>query len=314
MPPKTGFIGRSLAKGGLIPFLGAGASAFALDSLNHLPLGADLARKLADIGEFPNDADNARADLARVASYVSAKIGRDWVVEFLSEELQKGHQPNPLHHVLAEVAARAPMLIITTNYDDMMERALLAAQVEFDVVVAAVERKAYAGALLHRPWGAAAFDEDVDPNALALPADPLKPTELTRTVLFKMHGSVLPEAKGSFVVTEEDYVAYLRGGLDGGRLIPPAMHLLMRPRRFLFLGYGLRDWNLRVLLASLFGAPGQAQDHGSDRSSFAISRNMDSDEREIWQHRRVSVQLRDFGAFVPDLRADLQEIWQPATS
>jgi hypothetical protein len=29
--------------------------------------------------------------------------------------------------------------------------------------------------------------------------------------------------------------------MEGNRLIPPAMHLLMRPRRFLFLGYGLRD-------------------------------------------------------------------------
>jgi hypothetical protein len=90
------------------------------------------------------------------------------------------------------------------------------------------------------------------------------------------------------------------------------MHLLMRPRRFLFLGYGLRDWNLRVLLASLFGAPGQARDQGTDRSSFAISHTMEGDEREIWQHRRVSVQLRDFAAFVPDLRADLLDIWNLA--
>jgi hypothetical protein len=312
MPPKTGFIGRSLAKGGLIPFLGAGASAFSLDSASHLPLSADLARKLAEIGEFPNEQDAARNDLARVASYVSAKIGRDWVVDFLSEELQKGYQPNPLHNVLAEVSGRSPMLIITTNYDDMMERALLDAGVPFDIVIAAVERKAFAGALLHKAWGESVFDEAVDPMALALPVDPISPTELTRTVVFKMHGSVMPPAKGSFVVTEEDYVAYLRGGIDGGRLIPPAMHLLMRPRRFLFLGYGLRDWNLRVLLASLFGAPGQARDQGTDRSSFAISHTMEGDEREIWQHRRVSVQLRDFAAFVPDLRADLLDIWNLA--
>jgi hypothetical protein len=309
--PKTGFIGRSLAKGGLIPFLGAGASAFTIDAANHLPLGADLARKLADYGEFPNENDSARSDLARVASYCSARFGRDRVVEFLSEELQIGFQPNPLHHLLAEVAGRVPMLIITTNYDDMMERALMDAKVPFDVIVAAIERKDFAGALLYKRWGSAAFDEEVDPKLLALPVDPLSSTKLTRTVLFKMHGSVLPQAKGSFVVTEEDYVAYLRGVQENSRLIPSSMHLLMR-RPFLFLGYGLRDWNLRVLLAGLFGTPGHARGQTDDRKSFAIARRMDGDEQAAWGHRRVDVQLREFAAFVPDLWADLQEAWQPA--
>lgn len=313
MPPKTGFIGSNLARGRLIPFLGAGASAFALDPANNLPLGADLARKLADYSAFPNKNDSARADLARVASYCSAKHGRDQVVEFLSDELQKGFPPNPLHHVLAEVAGRVPMLIITTNYDDMMERALTDAEVPFDIMVAAIERKEFAGALLYKRWGSTVFDEEVDPKALALPVDPGNLTKLTRTVLFKMHGSVLPQAKGSFVVTEEDYVAYLRDLQEGSsRLIPSSMHGLMRCP-FLFLGYGLRDWNLRVLLAGLFASPGHARGRTDDKKSIAIARRMDEDEQQAWGHRRVDVQAWEFAEFVPALRADLQEIWQPAT-
>ena len=41
-------------------------------------------------------------------------------------------------------------------------------------------------------------------------------------------------------------------GMSGeGSLIPPRLRTLMQPRRFLFLGYALRDWNLRVLLHTL---------------------------------------------------------------
>ena len=114
------------------------------------------------------------------------------------------------------------------------------------------------------------------------------------------------------MVTEEDYVAYLRGGQEGSsRLMPPSMNLLMR-RPFLFLGYGLRDWNLRVLLTGLFCTPGPARGQTDDRKSFAIARRMDGDEQAAWGHRRVDVQLREFAAFVPDLRADLHEAWQSA--
>jgi hypothetical protein len=286
----------SLARGDLIPFLGAGASAFAAaaETGKGLPLGRELALELADAVEFPNDDAYARADLARVASYAAITEGRGRVVEFLVQKIRPGLKPSSLHVLLAEVAFRVPLLIVTTNYDDLLETALEG--VPHDVIVSAVESRDYAGALFHRVWGAAHF-KPTEPKALALPIDKADPTKLQRTIVFKMHGSIPgANSSGSFVVTEEDYVAYL-SGMSGPRLIPAQLRLLMHPRQFLFLGYALRDWNLRVLLHSIrlpLKKIAAKDSSGMEKTSYAISRQMAEDERKLWEKRSVTVRQMDF--------------------
>jgi SIR2-like domain len=315
-PIRLGLMAYSLARGDLIPFLGAGASAFAaaIETGKGLPLGRELALELADAVEFPNDDAYARADLARVASYAAVTEGRGRVVEFLVQRIRPGLKPSPLHALLAEVALRVPLLIVTTNYDDLMETALQ--DVPHDVIVSAIERRDYAGALFHRAWGTVHF-EATEPQALALPVDDANPIQLRRTIVFKMHGSIPREnSSGSFVVTEEDYVAYL-SGMSGPRLIPPQLRTLMRPRQFLFLGYALRDWNLRVLLHSI-RLPLQKidvvtqDDSGMEKTSYAISRQMAADERKLWEKRSVTVRQMDFSQFVPALSDQLYDIWSKA--
>jgi hypothetical protein len=218
-PVRLGLMPNSLARGDLIPFFGAGASAFATGDAggNGLPLGRELAIELAEVVDFPNNDESARADLARVASYAAITEGRGRVVEFLEQKIRPGLTPSPLHFLLAQVASRVPLLIVTTNYDDLVESALKS--IPHDVIISAVERRDYAGALFYRAWGRDHF-EPTEPQALALPVDDANPTKLQRTIVFKMHGSIpVGNSIGSFVVTEEDYVAYL-SGMSGPRLIP----------------------------------------------------------------------------------------------
>jgi hypothetical protein len=342
-PFAPGFIPQGLVSGELVPFLGAGASAYAREhqetaamhsAASQIPLGRDLSRELAELVGFPNDEERARDDLARVASYVSATEGRGYLVDFLQRRLPCGSQPSPLHRLLASAAARSPLLIMTTNYDDLMETALMHHQdaakasspVEHDVLVSAVEENDYAGAVLFKSWGSDAA-KIVDPSELRLSIDPANPSSLTRTLLFKMHGSIFPAGRpGSFVVTEEDYVAYL-SSMEGTRLIPPLIRTLLRRRQFLFLGYALRDWNLRVLLASLrrqrkekppgpddstdADDPPEAKpgDSAHEKRSFAIARSMGEDERRIWDRRDVHIRLADFGEVVPRLELELTRLW-----
>ena len=51
---------------------------------------------------------------------------------------QRSNEPNVLHRLLASVARRTPLAIITTNYDDLIERAL--GDVPYDLFVVAVDR------------------------------------------------------------------------------------------------------------------------------------------------------------------------------
>ena len=79
-----------------------------------------------------------------------------------------------------------------------------------------------------------------------LPAELMK-----RTVIYKMHGTVDRRSKwDNYVITEDDYVDFLSRMAD--RTAVPALFLkAFRDRHFLFLGYGLSDWNLRLVLRNL---------------------------------------------------------------
>ena len=72
-----------------------------------------------------------------------------------------------------------------------------------------------------------------------------------RPIVFKMHGSLDREDKDNdaFLITEEQYVDFL-GRPDVGQ-IPPMLAGTMKKKNFLFLGYGLKDWNVRVMLRKL---------------------------------------------------------------
>jgi hypothetical protein len=124
-------IADALAGGKVVPFLGAGASA------GHRPeggtwqpgapfgpLGHEFAAFLAAKSTFPDE--SARHDLMLVASYVEEVAGGearlcDYVHEVFGAS---GLQPGPLHRLLARCTNTK--LILTTNYDCLMEAALRA--------------------------------------------------------------------------------------------------------------------------------------------------------------------------------------------
>jgi len=63
----------------------------------------------------------------------------------------------------------------------------------------------------------------------------------------------------------------------------------------LFLGYGLRDWNFRVLLDRLNRSRLQP------KRSYAISDDIEPAESELWGARNVVVFKADLNEFVPRL-------------
>jgi SIR2-like domain len=80
--------------------------------------------------------------------------------------------------------------------------------------------------------------------------------------LYKMHGSIdrQPDVavstpanspQDSYVITEEDYVKFLSRLNAAPPVIPLRLANHFRKSQFLFLGYSLEDWNVRVILDSL---------------------------------------------------------------
>jgi hypothetical protein len=325
-----GTIARDLRQGICIPFLGAGASSFPTDIAAKPPSAQALAMELAEEWQYPQyevfqkianskkraDVDKrvrARLDcenLMQVSSWVEHGGLGDRLR--LNEKLRacladKPLLPNPLHKLLACAAREQPMAIITTNYDDLIELALDELKVPFDLFVVAIDRSVggagVRGATLFRSAqehsGPAAQDkfEPVtgEQELLAVEMDAAGEIRLNQTVLFKIHGHIGRGRKtdDTFVITEEDYVSFLGRMGSGNSVIPADLAVLMLSRRLLFLGYGLRDWNFRVLFDRLARMRVQAI------TSYAIAYDIDSAERRLWDQRKVQVFSADLNKFVP---------------
>jgi hypothetical protein len=203
------------------------------------------------------------------------------------------------------------LLVVTTNYDDLLEKAFRDAGCRFDLVVHPTDRRDVEASVLWQRHGEA--------NATPEPPNSLCIDLKTTSVIYKIHGSVarsMPEAisaddestgpEDQFVVTEEDYVDFLYRMTAQGA-VPAQFIRHFRERHFLFLGYGLGDWNLRVILRNLRAARAGFGDTAEDRhKTWAIQFRPSALERELWQAREVKIYNQDINLFVAGLReADL---------
>jgi hypothetical protein len=171
---------------------------------NFLPTAGELAGHLADTTEFPSDESR---DLTKVAQYYSAVGGRRALNQELHSIFNCDYQITSLHTFLASVPA--PLLIVTTNYDDLIERAFdeknhqLGNQARpYDVVIHTTE----VGSGDRLLWWAhgASGPSEINPNKLDIELG-------ERTVIYKMHGAVDrgQSSRDQYVITEDDYIDFL---------------------------------------------------------------------------------------------------------
>lgn len=129
-----------MSRGEVIPFLGAGVH---LDNRGQetfdegftppfLPSGRELAKCLASDVGYPSDQYN----LAKVASYYVDSVARTALRGRLRRVFNKPYTFHPSHDLHLHLAENpAPLLVVTTNYDDLMERALEEKKKPYHVVV-----------------------------------------------------------------------------------------------------------------------------------------------------------------------------------
>jgi DNA-binding SARP family transcriptional activator len=261
---------KALLSGRVVPVLG-------LDG------GADLAAQLARAFGYPGDRST---DLARVSQYVATMNGSGPLYDELHRRFHAAVEPQPVHRFLASLPpvlrARAvpQQLVISTRYDLALERAFEAAGEELDVVTY-VATGPNRGKFWHRPPGEEPRPIDV-PNTYA--------TELSldrRPVLLKLHGAVdpFPEREWeSFVITEDDYIDYL-GRSDLVSSVPVALAAQLRRSHFLFVGYEMVDWNLRLVMHRVWG------DRPLAYRSWALDPEPSALEQAFW--RRFDVDVLD---------------------
>jgi hypothetical protein len=182
-------------------------------------------------------------------------------------------------------------LIVTTNYDDALERAFVRAGQEFDLVYYAAPTAQKPGEFMHVVGG----------RRVRVTQQYRKLLVEGRPVILKIHGAVDREdaEQDSYVITEDDYIDYLaRSNIE--KLIPASLMREMRTSNFLFLGYGLRDWNLRVILKHIW-----AEQRRSTKS-WAVQHDVDDLDRKFWKRLDVEIVTVDLLTWIESMRRSLQ--------
>jgi hypothetical protein len=86
----------------------------------------------------------------------------------------------------------------------------------------------------------------------------------------------------SYVITEDDYIDYLsRSPIES--LVPSQLLDKLRESHFLFLGYPVRNWNLRVFLQRVWG------DQRLGARSWAIASQPEVVEKRFWNDHGVEL-------------------------
>jgi hypothetical protein len=261
-----------------------------------LPDAAELAGYLAREYHYPHSPDpSGGLELVRVAQFVDLMFGHKDLVREMRRIFTGPTAPNEVHRYLAEQPGRARRrgapnpwpLVVSANYDDLLEQAFEDAGEPYDLVSYATRGPGRQPGFLHRVGrdaGSRLAGPKYDDFALG-----------KRTVILKMHGSVdrSKPPQDSFVVTENDYITYM--SRRAASRLPSCLINVLKESHFLFLGYRLADWNLRAFLFGIWESDFETS------NSWAIQRHPDALEVRYWLTHNVEIVERTLEAWVEQM-------------
>jgi hypothetical protein len=304
-------VAERLLSGKVVPVLGAGANMGGrppearFQRGRYLPSGRELAEELARFGHYP---PTDVLDLPRVSQYVVAQLDEPSLCEKLHDVFDADYPPTVLHRFLARLArhireeaeatpGRECMLILSTNYDDTLEKAFRDEDEPYDLVTYINNDETDRGLFRHIPF-------DGEPSVIRLPNEYTDLPLDRRTIIAKVHGAVdRLNGVDSFVITEDDYVDYITRA-DVSHLFPVTLARKIQKSHFLFLGYSLRDWNFRVMLHRLWRGR-------TKRKSWAIEADPNPVDSATWYVRGVDILPVRVESFVAEIEKHLPSLVVP---
>jgi hypothetical protein len=260
-----------------ILFLGAGVhaappegSAFDYPAELRPPVGSRLSQGLAERCDFATQLPNEDpSNLQRVALAYEIAFSRARLVDAVTDAVQVGKQPSPMLRALARMDFP---VVITTNYDQLFEKALRDEGKEPRVAI-------------YTPR----LEETVDYR---------KPT-VQSPIVFKIHGDI--SRAETIVVTDEDYIDFVlrMSNKEPYDPIPRRLKVYLTDWTTLFVGYSLLDYNLRLLFKTLRWKI----DNANLPDMYSVDYSPDPLIMDVWQSQRRYVKFiaQDVWAFVPRL-------------
>lgn len=285
---------ESLCDGKLVPFLGMGVNLCGRpphapwERGKSLPSSSELAAYLAERFRYP---EGDAHDLVRVSQYITFRRSPGALYDALHEFFSSADcPPTPLHRFFASLPAllrergssHPYQLLVTTNYDDLLEQAFKEAGEPYDLVWYVAEGE-QSGKFWLWTWPQDGEPRLIDAGYVGLSLD-------QRSVILKIHGAVdrVDQERDSYLVTEDHYIDYLTSSNET-KVVPTDLQDRLIHSDYLFLGYSMRNWHARVTLHRIW--------RRHKRARWAVQSDATDLDLLFWRKRDVtafSVPLEEY--------------------
>jgi SIR2-like protein len=221
-------------------------------------------------------------NLQRVSQFFETKMrSRYMLVNAIHRAVQLNKEPSPVLHGLANLDFP---IVITTNYDDLYEKALRQERANGN-----------SGGKLSVPYDLSVYSPKPHVKTQDCPAKP----DALKPYVLKIHGDIgKPE---SIVITEEDYIQFILRMSDRHPHHPVGKNVLTYLNKWptLFIGYRLTDYNLRLLFKTLRWTV----DAANIPPTYSVDIDPDVLIRDVYesQKRYITFIVEDLWDFVPKL-------------
>ena len=186
-------------------------------------------------------------------------------------------------------------LLVTTNYDDMLECAFRAAKQPFDLVSYVAEGEENRGRFRYKP-----HDESARSTTSA--EEVLKKD---RPVILKLYGAVENE---NFVITEEHHINYLVYRQIEQLLPKDLLEILRESHNILFMGYSPNDANLRLIINRLWGESGKTESEIGKDSWMIHKLKPGLLDKTFWRKRNVELLESDLEEYLTKLNQRIEAL------
>lgn len=228
------------------------------DACHYLP--DFICRLLSEKLEQPQDVLSS-IGLANVCQYIQF-VNPDILDGLLPQILSEEYRPTPLHDFLVKLARYEPPAnipdnrpypcFVTTCFDQVLEQQFRKNDIPFHLVAFVLGQSG--GEFRYTPPGSMPEDDSrpIDPDLENRLMEDFK----EHPVIIKLNGGVRAGQR-NFAITEDHYIDYLTHQGVGNTLHNMlSAKLTARGTRenthLLFMGYSLRNWNLRVILRRIW--------------------------------------------------------------
>lgn len=283
----------ALMEGRLVPFLGWDVGRVGRPVGDGWVRGQYLPDPVEAAEELTRNlagAVDGRFSLPQVSQFTSLLEGEPALYDRLHSLYSGDYHPTLLHTLLAELPARLArkgypadsrrrFVLFSVAFDDLLERAFAQAGQPYHLFAYRHRFEDANGIPL--PGHFVHIGPEGDAQEVRSPNDYDGLDDDSLPVVVKLCGRTVSPEPDSVMVTEDQYLAYLPSQ-EFGALLPATLLREVNRRSFLFFGYSLQPWHLRLLWQRM-----RYQRRPLHSRSWAIVAQESTLEREFWRSQEI---------------------------